>query len=135
MKDENDSFTVDMHAASQAAKPKRRQPGFDIWHSTDDLKSSMEAPPKGARLVLAPGIAGGLFVPVSHVAKDWQVTPRRIRALLQEGRLLGRLQPNGYWEVRFPYSFTFGTRGPCLKRQQRPKRSKPETEKPVLKAV
>ena len=44
---------------------------------------------------------GGVYhlVPVSFVAKDWKVTPRRIRALLAEGRLQGRQQANGYWEV------------------------------------
>ena len=60
------------------------------------------------------------FVPVSFVAKDWKVTTRRIRALLAAGRLTGQLQPNGYWEVRYPYIFTMGTRGPSLKRQQKP---------------
>lgn len=83
-------------------------------------------------LVIAPGIEVGHFVPVSFVAKDWSVTPRRIRALLAGGRLAGRLQENGYWEVRFPYSFTFGRRGPGLKRQQRPEKPRP---KPELKAV
>lgn len=76
------------------------------------------------------------FVPVSFVAKDWNVIPRRIRALLASGRLAGRRQENGYWEVLYPYSFTFGTRGPSLKRQQRPpKRPKSSTEKPALRAV
>lgn len=67
---------------------------------------------------LAGGFSDVYHVPVSLAAKDWKVTPRRIRALLSEGRLVGRLQENGYWEVRFPYSFTFGTRGPSLKRSQ-----------------
>lgn len=62
------------------------------------------------------------FVPVSFVAKDWKVTPRRIRALLAAGRLAGRVQDNGYWQVAFPYSFTFGTRGPGLKRHQKQER-------------
>jgi hypothetical protein len=59
------------------------------------------------------------FVPVSFVAKDWKVTPRRIRSLLSVGRLAGRLQENGYWEVRYPYFLSLGTRGPALKHQQR----------------
>jgi hypothetical protein len=62
------------------------------------------------------------FVPVSFVAKDWGVTPRRIRVLLREGRLQGRLLTNGYWEVRYPYLYLFGTRGPALKRFQKPER-------------
>lgn len=65
------------------------------------------------------GQFGAYFVPVSFVAKDWQVTPRRVRALLAAGRLAGRVMFNGYWEVRYPYMFAMGTRGPGLKRQQR----------------
>lgn len=56
------------------------------------------------------------FVPVSMAARDWQVTPRRIRFLLADGRLQGRRLENGYWEVSYPYQFTFGSRGACLKR-------------------
>jgi hypothetical protein len=59
------------------------------------------------------------FVPVSFVAKDWKVTPRRIRSLLAAGRLAGRVQENGYWEVLYPYFLSLGTRGPALKQQQR----------------
>lgn len=73
------------------------------------------------------------YLPVSHVAKDWQVTPRRIRALLDTGRLAGRRQANGYWEVRYPYYLSLGTRGPSLRHQNRvaAKRSR----KVELKAV
>ena len=72
--------------------------------------------------------AAGRYVPVSFVAKDWNVTPRRIRALLLDGRLQGRQDVNGYWEVAYPYQFTFGTRGPSLKRQQRPSKRRPHLE-------
>jgi len=65
------------------------------------------------------------FLPVSFVAKDWQVSPRRIRFLLCEGRLKGRLLDNGYWEVAYPYLYLLGTRGSALKRMQKPER-KPE---------
>ena len=111
------------------AKPAKP---FDVYHAVPDIESFGQPAPKGAKQVNVPGIQGGAFVPVSFVAKDWQVTPRRIRALLAAGRLAGRLQENGYWEVRFPYSFTFGTRGPGLKRQQKPKK---QPKKPVLRAV
>ena len=70
------------------------------------------------------------FVPVAFVAKDWNVTPRRIRALLAAKRLQGRREANGCWEVAYPYQFTFGQRGPALKRSRKPERSaehKPET--------
>lgn len=51
------------------------------------------------------------FVPVALAAKDWKVTPRRIRHLLIAGRLEGRQEANGYWLVSYPYRFTFGSRG------------------------
>ena len=66
------------------------------------------------------------YVPVSFVAKDWSVTPRRIRSLLAAQRLEGRQGANGYWEVVYPYHFIIGTRGPLLKRQQAPKRGRPK---------
>ena len=75
------------------------------------------------------------FVPVSFVAKDWNVTPRRIRALLAAGRLEGRLQDNGYWEVAHPYRFTFGLRGPALKRSQKPERSAVLNQKTTLQEL
>lgn len=99
----------------------KRQP-FNILEAVSDEQSYFIPAPNCAKTVIAPGMDGGHFVPVSFVAKDWSVTPRRIRALLAEGRLKGRLLANGYWEVRFPYLFTFGTRGPDLKRQKRQKK-------------
>lgn len=57
------------------------------------------------------------WLPVSHVAKDWGVSTRRVRVLLDGGRLDGRKQENGYWEVKFPYSITTGTRGPASRRE------------------
>ena len=57
-------------------------------------------------------------VPVSMAAKDWKVTPRRIRYLLSQGRLEGRQAINGVWLVSYPYRFTFGARGAGLKRFQ-----------------
>jgi hypothetical protein len=63
------------------------------------------------------------FVPVATVARDWKVSPRRIRALLSSQRLQGIRRANGYWEVAYPYNFTFGRRGPALKRSQKTERS------------
>jgi hypothetical protein len=57
------------------------------------------------------------WLPVSLVAKDWGVSSRRIRLLLDGGRLQGRKQENGYWEVKFPYSLIAGTRGPASRRE------------------
>jgi len=121
------------HAAQPPPRKAKPQPKpFDAIRSVPDEKAFCAPKPECAKTVLAFGFEGGHFVPVSFVAKDWNVTPRRIRALLAAGRLAGRLQENGYWEVRFPYSFTFGTRGPGLKRQQRPA-AKPKN--PELRAV
>lgn len=106
-------------AASAISKSRPQRKPFPEFRAVVDEQSEYAPPPKGAKLVWAMGSAGGHFVPVSFVAKDWNVTPRRIRALLAEGRLAGRLMDNGYWEVRFPYLLTLGTRGPGLKRQQR----------------
>lgn len=74
----------------------------------------------------APGVIHGSrlvqYVPVSFVARDWKVSVRRIRALLAESRLEGVRRDNGYWEVAYPYRFTFGQRGPALKRSQKQER-------------
>ncbi len=65
-----------------------------------------------------------MVLPVSAVAREWGVTPRRVRALLVAGRLSGRQLANGYWEVFYPYRYVFGKRGPVLKCQQRQDRIK-----------
>lgn len=112
--------------AAQGGSPAK---SFNFYGSVLDEKSAYADKPKAAKpAVIGYRFFASYYVPVSFAAKDWNVTPRRIRALLAAGRLAGRLQPNGYWEVLFPYSFIFGTRGPSLKRQQRPpvKPKKPE---------
>lgn len=75
-----------------------------------------------AELATSSGATLPRFVPVSFVAKDWNVTPRRIRHLLNEFRLAGRLLDNGYWEVAYPYSVVLGTRGPASKRTKKQER-------------
>ena len=87
--------------------------------SADALGASAPARlPEGAKWSYG---SGGVFylVPVSFVAKDWKVTSRRIRALLDAGRLQGRRQDNGYWEVYYPYRVIDGLRGPALRRHQK----------------
>lgn len=126
MKDEHDKRTIDF------IEPVSHAKSFDKLRGTYDEKSLCEPLPKGAKPAL-----GGLrfcqsgYVPVSHAAKDWKVSARRIRALLSAGRLDGRLLDNGYWEVLYPYAFIFGTRGPSLKRQRKPDKPK----KTELRAV
>lgn len=72
------------------------------------------------------------FVPVSTAAKDFKVSARRIRALLAARRLQGIRRENGYWDVVYPYNFTFGRRGPALKRSQKAEK---DSSKPELRAV
>ena len=99
-------------AAPDAAKPKRKYvQSFERAHVVDRSRVR--------QISFYQSSADDRFVPVSFVAKDWKVTPRRIRSLLAAGRLAGRLQVNGYWEVRYPYFLSLGTRGPALKHQQR----------------
>lgn len=104
-------------------RPKR---GDSVTRSVRELSSTSENMPKCVKKT------GGLFweanyVPVSFVANDWKVTPRRIRSLLAEKRLEGRQLENGYWEVAYPYRYIMGMRGPVLKRQQAPKRGRPKS--------
>jgi hypothetical protein len=130
MKDQHDCSTIDIDEsslsggkASLAAAPRQTGKSFNYFgHFTVDQASAQAGLPDCAQVGSVPELAAmeGHFVPVSFVAKDWNVTPRRIRALLTAGRLAGRAQLNGYWEVRYPYLFALGTRGPFLKRQQRP---------------
>jgi len=87
----------------------------------DLLDHSPPSIPICARLAGIPNMEGleGYFVPVAFAAKDWNVIPRRIRALLSAGRLAGRKEENGYWGVLYPYAVTLGRRGPVLKRQKK----------------
>ena len=83
-------------------------------------RQSCYTPPKGAKPA-DPRFPLGFsrsFVPVSSVARDWGISSRRVRMMLTEGRLDGRQLENGYWEVSYPYSYVFGTRGPAIKRQR-----------------
>lgn len=107
MKDEHDKRTMDL----LGNQPRKARP-FNQFRAVTDMESLGQPRPKEATSLAL----GGSYVPVSFVAKDWKVTSRRIRALLLEGRLEGRQQANGYWEVLY----IFGTRGPSLKRAQRP---------------
>lgn len=141
MKDEHDNHTADLviesakasgEGAALSAAPtvgiaaitKKRKTKRPFNRSlVVDEKTEFAEPPKCADRKPA-ALFGPFanFVPVSFVAKDWKVSSRRVRALLSAGRLFGQIQPNGYWEVRYPYIFTMGTRGPSLKRQQKPEK-------------
>ena len=61
----------------------------------------------------APGVIPGfgrMLVPVSSVALQWGISPRRVRQMLEQGRLDGQQRENGYWEVFYPFRYQFGTR-------------------------
>ena len=93
-------------ARAQAAKPKRLP------------RQLCNTPPLGAQPLDA-GMPLGWsvsVVPVSAVAKHWGISSRRVRMMLEQGRLAGRQMDNGYWEVFYPYRYVFGTRGPSIKR-------------------
>ena len=76
-------------------------------------------PPQGAKPEMEgyPLGFGRSVVSVSVVARDWNISARRVRVMLAQGRLSGRQLDNGYWEVIYPYSYVFGTRGPSIRRQ------------------
>lgn len=147
MKDEKDNSTVDFIAPAQgrqaAHTPVRACAALPPagWHKPKPQPKRGSAYARTVRedasgkvldCVTTPSPAASLskayYVPVSFAAKDWSVTPRRIRSLLTAQRLEGRRETNGYWEVAYPYRFIIGTRGPALKRQQKPKRGRPKAE-------
>jgi hypothetical protein len=121
MKDENDNVTMEINLAT---KPKRKRvPKLQERPLKQDAASSKAAEtqkPDCVKVRSIGSVYAAHFVPVSFVAKDWGVTSRRIRALLSSGRLVGQLLGNGYWEVRYPYLYSEGMRGPVPKRHQRP---------------
>ncbi|OGS94429.1 MAG: hypothetical protein A3H31_01670 [Gallionellales bacterium RIFCSPLOWO2_02_FULL_57_47] len=110
MKDEHDKSTVDfVHNGEERGQFKRLP------------NQLVHLPPPGAKpesLGLPLGFARSV-VSVSIVARDWGISSRRVRTMLAEGRLNGRQLENGYWEVFYPYSYVFGTRGPSIKRQSK----------------
>lgn len=115
MKDEHDQQTTEIPALGQVdlkQEVKLRRPKRLPQQCT-------AMPPAGAKPAES-GILGfgRSVVPVAVVARDWGISARRVRMMLVEGRLAGRQLDNGYWEVFYPYSYVFGTRGPQIKRQR-----------------
>lgn len=127
MKDEHDKQTLDyfgMPVAEAANAPRARAAPPSARKPKRLPNQSSITLPEGAKPELSglPLGFGRSVVPVSAVAREWGISARRVRVMLAEGRLSGRLLPNGYWEVFFPYCYTFGTRGPGLKRHQKQER-------------
>lgn len=120
MKDEHDNRTVDLlPAATAGGRGTSTAGGASGSPTAREMKFAKLEMDRGYRA--REGLT--TYLPVSLVAKEWRVTPRRVRVLLSEGRLAGRQQENGYWEVAYPYTITEGRRGPLMSRS-RPK--KPE---------
>jgi hypothetical protein len=126
MMDELDKSTTDGPAppeeqAAKAAAPRkaRRLSRQSCYRPPDGAKPEDPANPIGNMRSV---------VPVSAVARDWGISARRVRKMLEEGRLAGRQLENRYWEVFYPYRYVLGTRGPAIKRQRNlpPARKKPE---------
>jgi len=69
------------------------------------------------------------WLPVAFVAKHFSVSTRRVRTLLTAGRLQGRQLENGYWEVLYPWQFTYGRRGPPAFRGREKKAEQVEERK------
>lgn len=56
-----------------------------------------------------------ILVPVATVARYLRVSTRRVRALLESGRMRGCKNPEtGHWSVDFPPVIQGGSRGPRL---------------------
>ena len=134
MKDEHDKCTLELiegGAAGGACDRGRSPPASldekPVYLSEEERarlrkdkllpRQSIYSPPKGAKRQ-SPTDLYKSVVPVSSVARDWQISARRVRAMLTDGRLSGRQLENGYWEVFYPYRYVFGTRGPEIKRQR-----------------
>ncbi|MBI5626228.1 MAG: hypothetical protein HY935_03360 [Nitrosomonadales bacterium] len=140
MKDQQDGSTVDFVSPEKTERVAQRRAPPSGWCKVKPQPKRGNWRAREVREVdsgKVPALPGALhwesrYVPVSFVAKDWSVTPRRIRSLLTAKRLEGRRLDNGYWEVAYPYRFIIGTRGPVLKRQQKPTRGRPKAE---LRAV
>lgn len=64
------------------------------------------------------------FVTVKQAAVELLCTPRRVRVLLVQGRLLGAFDAAaGVWQVNHPLRLRPGRRGPLMKCKQPPKAS------------
>lgn len=102
MKDEHDKSTIDLvqqaaHVPQVGVKTAAKGVTHEsaIYAAQQRLRQKMES-----------------WLPVSTVARDFCLSTRRIRVLLNAGRIEGRQVENGYWEVLYPYQVTFGKRGP-----------------------
>lgn len=54
------------------------------------------------------------YVTVAQVAKRLNISTRRVRQLLIQGRMLGLKQGNGRWLVEWPLHVSAGKRGPDM---------------------
>lgn len=122
MKDEHDNHTGDfLQAAGDGGGPVS---GHTASPAAEDERCLYEAQQRACQLMET-------WLPPSLVARQWNVSSRRVRALLASGRLKGRQNENGYWEVSFPYTITEGRRGPPLRRREAKNKLKKVELRPV----
>ncbi len=107
----------DAPALAQVEGKHKRLPRQSVYRPPAGAKPEKDGHPLGF---------GRSVVPVSSVARDMGISPRRVRVMLAEGRLAGQQLENGYWQVFYPYRYILGTRGPALTRQRNPPEKKRE---------
>jgi hypothetical protein len=59
-------------------------------------------------------VSAGVYLTTRQAAEKLSCSPRRIRALLAQGRLTGEKLLDGVWVVNNPLRFTQGSRGPKI---------------------
>lgn len=132
MKDEHDKRTLELVTPVPAVAalsggrrndepPPRQARPVGVAKPRRLPHQSCKTPPEGAKPAesLFPLGFGRSVLPVAAVARHWGISARRVRVMLAEGRLAGRLLENGYWEVFYPYCYIEGTRGPALQRYRK----------------
>lgn len=124
----NDLATRNTKTAQEAQPPARLQ----LAEPKRLPRQSCKSPPAGAQPLDGwPLGFSSSAVPVSAVARHWNISARRVRLMLEQGRLAGRQMDNGYWQVYYPYRYVFGTRGPTIKHLQQLKALPPKPKKQV----
>lgn len=56
-----------------------------------------------------------LLIALKHAARSLGVSPRRVRALLSQGRIVGYKNDRNIWMVAWPLDVSPGKRGPDLR--------------------
>lgn len=54
------------------------------------------------------------LISVAEAARRLAISERRVRGLLLQGRLKGKKNDVGHWQVEVPFTVQMGRRGPAL---------------------